>query len=61
MRAANTELRAVNTKLRTSIKYTIERIDREVMFALCKVPHSFSGTTAFSKLDLRLFLVTPSL
>ena len=47
-------LRAANTKLRASLHYAMERIDREVKFALCKVPHGFTGSTAFSKLNLRL-------
>ena len=45
-------LRAAKTS--ASIRYAIERIDKEVIFALSKVPQSFSSSTTFSKLTLKL-------
>ena len=52
LRAANTERR--DTKIRDNIKYAIERINREVVFTLHKVPQTFHTSAAFSKLNLKL-------
>ena len=52
MRAASTERR--DPKLRDTIKYAIERINREVVFTLHKVPQTFHTRAAFAKLKLKL-------